>query len=221
VKPARHNLVRRLAYGLGSLAVLLSAANATAAMEVYYYVDASGVSHFTTTAIPGAKPFPMNPVAGRAPRALRSFPSLPASSASRSKYDELIRDTARVYGVEPALVKAVIRVESGFDPEAVSPKGAQGLMQLMPVTARSHGVSDVQDPRENIRGGVRHLRRLLDRFNNDYKLAVAAYNAGSTAVRRHGGLPPYAETRQYVDRVLRFRRQYLKEAGEGDSSRAT
>ena len=105
----------------------------------------------------------------------------------------------------------MIRVESAFDPHAVSPKGARGLMQLTPRMARKHGVANVHDPVENIRGGVGHLRRLLDQFDNDLPLAIAAYNAGAGSVVRHGGLPPYRETRIYVARVLRFRRQYLRQ----------
>ena len=130
---------------------------------------------------------------------------------SGEAYDDLIGELAHRYQVEPALVKAVIRAESDFDPQAVSRKGARGLMQLLPKTARRHGVSNIQDPRENIRGGVRFLRALLDRFGNDTKLAVAAYNAGGGAVQRFGGLPPYRETRRYVATVLRYRDRYLAE----------
>jgi hypothetical protein len=130
---------------------------------------------------------------------------------SREAYDDLIGELARRYQVEPALVKAVIRAESDFDPRAVSSKGARGLMQLTPKTARWHGVSNPQDPRQNIRGGVRFLRALLDRFGNDTKLALAAYNAGGGAVERFGGLPPYRETRRYVATVLRYRARYLAE----------
>jgi len=131
------------------------------------------------------------------------------AAESRGNYDELIRELARRYEVEPALVKAVIRAESDFDPRAVSSKGARGLMQLTPRTARWHGVSNPQDPRQNILGGVRFLRALLDRFDNDTKLALAAYNAGGGAVARFGGLPPYQETRRYVATVLRYRQRYL------------
>jgi len=131
------------------------------------------------------------------------------AAESRENYDELIRELARRYEVEPALVKAVIRAESDFDPRAVSAKGARGLMQLTPKTARRHGVSNPQDPRQNIRGGVRFLRALLDRFDNDTKLALAAYNAGGGTVERFGGLPPYQETRRYVATVLRYRQRYL------------
>ncbi|MGH7897897.1 MAG: lytic transglycosylase domain-containing protein [Candidatus Binatia bacterium] len=127
---------------------------------------------------------------------------------ARRRYDAIIHEYAERYRVDPALVKAVIHVESGFDPRAVSRRGARGLMQLMPVVLRSHGVSDAHDPRENIRAGVRELRSLLDRFRQNRRLAVAAYNAGSGSVRRFGGLPPYRETRRYVARVMKARRHY-------------
>lgn len=126
-------------------------------------------------------------------------------------YDHLVREAATRHQVDVALVKAVIRAESDFVADAVSPKGALGLMQLMPGTARLRGVSRVFDPSENIDGGVRHLRYLLDRYNGNLRLALAAYNAGEKAVDRAGGIPPFPETWDYVARVLRFRDRYLQE----------
>jgi hypothetical protein len=114
-----------------------------------------------------------------------------------------IEEVATRYRVPPRLVAAVIAVESEFNPRAVSRRGAQGLMQLMPATAASLDVQDSFDPRENIEGGVRHLRVLMDRYRNDLPLVLAAYNAGDTAVLTYKGVPPYRETRQYVIRVLR------------------
>jgi soluble lytic murein transglycosylase len=115
-----------------------------------------------------------------------------------------IRAAAQRYGLSEPLVAAVIAVESGFNPRAVSAKGARGLMQLMPATARQLGVRNVFDPAENIDGGVRHLRGLMERFEHNLPLALAAYNAGEGAVAQYGGVPPYQETRQYVTRVLRL-----------------
>jgi soluble lytic murein transglycosylase-like protein len=114
----------------------------------------------------------------------------------------MIRIAAGRHGVPEQLVSAVIRVESGFNPRAVSRKGARGLMQLMPQTASILGVRDSFDPRDNIDGGVRHLRGLIDRFRNNLPLALAAYNAGEGAVNTHGGIPPYPETQAYVGRIL-------------------
>jgi soluble lytic murein transglycosylase-like protein len=115
---------------------------------------------------------------------------------------EIAALTARRHGLEPELVIAVVAVESGFRPQAVSPKGARGLMQLMPKTAESLGVEDAFDPEQNLDGGVRHLGQLLTLYNGDVERALAAYNAGEGAVHRHGGVPPYHETRAYVKKVL-------------------
>jgi hypothetical protein len=129
---------------------------------------------------------------------------------SPTQYDEIILSAAERYGVDPALVRAVVKAESDFNETARSRKGAQGLMQLMPETARLHNVANVYDPEENIEGGVQHLRLLLDRYRGDLRLALAAYNAGVQAVEKHGGIPPFAETKEYVRRVLTFHERYRK-----------
>ncbi len=133
--------------------------------------------------------------------------------AARQRLGSLIRQAARRHGVSADLIRAVVAVESGFDPRAVSPRGARGLMQLMPATAAQLNVDNLYDPAQNLDGGTRHLRGLLDRFDGDLRLALAAYNAGSGAVRRHGGMPPYPETREYVHKVL----QRLADGGSGSS----
>ncbi|TAM62530.1 lytic transglycosylase domain-containing protein [bacterium] len=120
----------------------------------------------------------------------------------------MVDASAARWNVDPALVNAVIANESGFDPQATSKVGAMGLMQLMPATAAGLGVSDPYDPQQNVAGGVRYLRGLLDRFNGDVSLAVAAYNAGPGAVEKYGGVPPYKETQQYVAAVLDSYRRY-------------
>ncbi|MBB5321976.1 lytic transglycosylase domain-containing protein [Marinobacter oulmenensis] len=123
-------------------------------------------------------------------------------------YREEIRVASDEFDVDPALVRAVIHAESAFNPNATSPKGAQGLMQLMPGTARELGVSNALAAEQNIRGGVDYLARMLKRFNGDIRLATAAYNAGPGAVTRYKGVPPYAETKAYVKRVGILRERY-------------
>ncbi len=137
-------------------------------------------------------------LSARAWGALALFPPDPQVKQAAGE----IREISRQYGVDPTLVEAIVRAESAFNRTAVSPKGAGGLMQLMPLTAAALGVLDRFEPRESIRGGVRHLRYLLDRYQGSVALAVAAYNAGEGAVDAHRGIPPYPETEQYVQRVL-------------------
>lgn len=129
--------------------------------------------------------------------------------ANQARYLPMIKEVARDYQLETALLHAVIAVESGYNPAAVSRKGAKGLMQLMPGTARRYGVLDVSDPAQNIRGGARYLKDLLQLFNNDLKLSLAAYNAGEEAVIKYGNrIPPYRETAAYVPRVMDLYRKY-------------
>jgi len=128
---------------------------------------------------------------------------LAAPSSRALSLREQATAAARRHGLDPALVLAVVGVESDFQVDAVSPKGARGLMQLMPEVAAALGVRDPFEPLQNLDGGTRHLGQLLTRFGGDVKLALAAYNAGSGAVERYGGIPPYRETRAYVEKVLR------------------
>jgi len=138
--------------------------------------------------------------------------SLEEREVSVTKYDHLIRAASRKYSLDPALVKAVMHAESLFDPQAISAKGAVGLMQLDPITVRELGISDPFNPKINIYGGVRYLRELLDSFEGDNKLAVAAYNAGPARVVRHKGIPPFKDTHKYLVRVFRYHSHYQKDS---------
>jgi len=139
-----------------------------------------------------------------------------ATPAPLSGLDAAVERIAAEHDVSARLVHSVIQVESNYDAGAISPKGALGLMQLIPATARRFGVSDAFDPLENIQGGVKYLRYLLDLYGGDYPLALAAYNAGEGAVTRYGGVPPYAETRNYLQRVAR-RLEQARPAAKSDS----
>lgn len=174
--------------------------------DVYYYKDADGVFHFTNVARPDAAPFMIDKPLAKLQTPDGSRGDIPDSG----NYDDIIDKVAKRFQVEPELVKAVIRAESGFNRMAISSCGARGLMQLMPGTARTHGVRNIYDAEQNIVGGVKHLRLLLDRHGRSLPRVLAAYNAGSYAVDRHRGIPPIQETQDYVARVLRYRQQYLK-----------
>lgn len=136
-----------------------------------------------------------------------AFGAAPADGGGRTSLDgadlmQLVQTISQEHGVDPKLVDALVRVESSYDPNAVSRRGAMGLMQLMPATARRLDVTDPFDPEENVRGGVKELSRLVDQYSGNLQLALAAYNAGEGAVARYRGVPPYAETRDYVSRIL-------------------
>ena len=200
-------------------------ATAPAHSDIYLYRDPSGALHFTNAPSQSAtrlvlkdRPMPPAPrmfrVPARFPRGGIGFTTglaAPIPLATPTAYDDLIREIADRYDLEYALVKAVIKAESDFNRMAVSPKGALGLMQLMPGTAAQHQVRNVFLPRDNIEGGCRHLRMLLERYSGNVTLAVAAYNAGTQRVEEAGGIPAIPETREYLARVLRYRLAYLRE----------
>ncbi len=159
----------------------------SAAAEVGQYVAAAPTNPVMNTATAEVSPDNREILRGRA--------------MTSRELDSIIEESARRHDVDPNLVRSLIKVESNFNAHAVSPKGAMGLMQLMPGTARTLNVSNPFDPQQNVDAGVRHLKHLLQDFNGDVKLSLAAYNAGAGAVTRSKGVPPYAETRNYVKRI--------------------
>jgi soluble lytic murein transglycosylase-like protein len=179
-------------------AVLWALLVAAAAAAEVRFVERDGTLYVTAAAPPGQQNGPVTPPSS----AEGSAPSAGARSAAAHHYAPLIADIASRHALPAQLVESVIEAESQFNPRAVSSRGASGLMQLMPATAVRLGVRDVFDARENIEGGVRHLRGLIDQYAGDLRLALAAYNAGSEAVARYRGVPPFAETQTYVRRVL-------------------
>jgi len=174
-------------------------------VRIYKYVDPQGVVHLTDT--PPSKQYKLI-YSGSSFWSHQDFFSM-EKSPKAAMLDPFIQRAALTYGLEAALLHAVIKAESAYNARAVSPKGAVGLMQLMPGTASRYGVTDRYDPEENIEGGASYLRDLLRMFNNDVSLALAAYNAGEGAVRKYGNtIPPYQETQYYVSRVLSLYQHY-------------
>lgn len=170
--------------------------------QIYSWVDANG-SLIISNVAPGTN---MGIASYEVPQTDGGIRTTRYVEPQRSRsFDDVIDEHASRQGVRKDLVRAVIQVESGFNPRAISNKGAMGLMQLMPATARELGVRNPMDPSENVRGGVAYLRQLLDRYNGDERLALAAYNAGPGAVDSHGlTVPPYSETRSYVSKVKKL-----------------
>ncbi|HOI74885.1 MAG TPA: lytic transglycosylase domain-containing protein [Syntrophales bacterium] len=186
-----------------ALLLILTAVPGYVAADIYKYEDETGVIHLTNVPTDATKKYTL---IMREPRVIFNR----KIARDINKFDPIITKSAQKHGMDPALIKAVIKAESNFNHQAVSPKGARGLMQLMPATASSLQVDDSFHPEKNIDGGVRYLRYLIRLFNGDLRLALAAYNAGEKAVMRYGGIPPYRETQDYVQRVLSYLNGYKK-----------
>ncbi len=170
---------------------------------IYRYEDENGVIHFTNCPRDPKFKLYLRESKDDVGEELRSL-----SNQDSANYDSLISEFSKKYQVDFALIKAIIRTESGFNPRAVSRKGAKGLMQLMPATAQRMNVSNIFNPRENIEGGVRYFKYLLSLFNNDLRLSLAAYNAGENLVSDLRTIPPYRETVDYVRKVLNYYQSY-------------
>ncbi|MGD9211264.1 MAG: transglycosylase SLT domain-containing protein [Desulfobacteraceae bacterium] len=161
--------------------------------DIYMYIDNQGVLHFTN------RPTSSNYKVYVKENPLKSLPQMDSD-----QYDNIIQEAADLYGVSFSLIKAVIRAESGFNPKAVSHKGAMGLMQIMPDNFKEFNLQDPLDPKDNIMAGVRYIAHLLDRFQGKLPLALAAYNAGPNRVEAYQDIPPIAETEEYVKRVMKY-----------------
>lgn len=190
-----------------ALTALMSAVGAARA-DIYAYWDENGTLNYTNVR---KYPDRYKYITVRKEPKLRTQRKVRARAVTPPAYvKELVAQASRTYQVDQSLVHAVIHAESSYNAKAVSPKGAQGLMQLMPATALRYGVRDVFDPAQNVLAGVRYLKDLLQMFGQDKALAVAAYNAGENAVMRYRGIPPYPETVNYVNKVLQLHSQYGK-----------
>jgi soluble lytic murein transglycosylase len=167
--------------------------------DIYVFIDSEGVLHFTNA-----------PTSSNYKVYMREAPARPKAWYSIQSYDDVINEAARKNGLSFSLIKALIHVESYFNPRAVSKKGAMGLMQIMPQNLELLQISDPFDPWENIMGGARYLKAMMERFNGQLPLALAAYNAGPSAVERYQNIPPYDETQRYVEKVMKLFHIYKK-----------
>src|SRR5690242_20109944 len=196
-QPGKQSPARQPLIGLVGVLLVTSAPSVLAETQVYEYVNSSGVIQLTN--VPSDPKFEAMQPPGR-------------RLVSGLELERAVAREAKQHRLQPALLFAVMKAESSFNPVVVSKAGAVGLMQLVPETAMRHGVRNLYDTDENVAGGARHLRYLLDRFHGNTRLALAAYNAGERKVDRYKQIPPYKETRHYVKKVLSYYRDYRKEA---------
>ena len=186
--------------GLIGIALLVLLFPLAASADIYMYVDREGVVHFTNVPTTSDTDYRVY---------IKEDSQFAAGLYSPDRYDPYIREASELYGLSYPLLKAIIKAESDFNPRAVSRKGALGLMQLMPENVRRLNIDDPFDPWENIMGGARYFRQMLDRFKGKLSLSLAAYNAGPTTVERYNNqIPPYKETENYVEKVMRFYYSY-------------
>jgi len=207
----------RILTGISLLFSFLAAATSADA-DIYTYTDKDGVVHFTNSK-PGKKHkkkyklYLKTPQKRKARPGVVPIPARDTDPARYSRYDASILQAAKTHSIPEAFVRAVIRVESDYDPRVVSVAGAQGLMQLMPATAKRMGCENPFDPHQNIMGGTRYLRHLANMFGGDMVLTIAGYHAGEGAVLKYNGVPPYSSTKSYIRKVLKFYYHFKKKLG--------
>jgi hypothetical protein len=197
---------------LTGIALLFSLCQPRAGVaDIYQYIDENGVIHFSNVGVGNTKKYKRIKSTSKTeqhlttrPRSSAPSPAPRSSSNSPNTYADIINTACGRHGVDPALVHAIVKVESDFNPYALSRKGAMGLMQLMPQTAVVMNVGNSFNPHENIDGGVKYLRYLIDRYEGNLPLVLAAYNSGETAVKKWGTIPPYPETQNYVQRIMKI-----------------
>ncbi|MEM1030786.1 MAG: lytic transglycosylase domain-containing protein [Myxococcota bacterium] len=188
----------------------LCSVSTPATADIYTWTDDAGVVHFSNAGRPRGKLFAKRVTRKKARRRPGVTPRPPSDRSLErfTRYDQHIREAATLYQIPEALIRAVVKVESDYDPRAVSTAGAEGLMQLMPETGLRMNVRNPFDARLNIFAGTRYLRILANHFNGDLQLTIAGYNAGEGAVMKYGGIPPYEETQNYVVKVLMYYQRY-------------
>ncbi len=199
-------IVRKTAATAIGITIMVCSGTYSHAGDIYKYVDENGVLHFTDTPVSGHKMelFIKERIGSRNSYNREDYRSYYTSD----EFNDIIEEAASANDVSSSLIKAMIKVESNFNPNAVSPKGAKGLMQIMPGTMRDLNIDNPFNPYENIMGGSRYISGLLRRFNNELSLALAAYNAGPGMVEKYNNIPPFEETIGYVQKVLHFHRMY-------------
>jgi soluble lytic murein transglycosylase-like protein len=206
----------------GAVVALSLVLGCPADADIYSYTDKDGTVHFTNIRPKGKsskkyKVYMKTPARRKARPGVVPVPARSTDPARYSKYDASIREAARTFSIPEPFIRAVIRVESDYDPRVVSIAGAQGLMQLMPATAKRMNCKNPFDPHDNIMGGTRYLRHLANMFGGDMVLTIAGYHAGEGAVTKYGGVPPYSMTKDYIRKVLKFYYRYKKKAAVGAS----
>ena len=186
--------VRNIICGIFSLVIVIS----------FITFPKERINAFNAPLLKDSRPYKTNIIS----KLRKKYNSRLYTSRRERIYNNIINDAAKKYGIDAALIKAIIMAESGYDHKAVSKRGAIGLMQLMPATADALGVEDIFDPTHNVNGGTKYIKMLLEKFNNNLDLALAAYNAGSTKVRKYNGIPPFRATRTYIKKVVEYYMSY-------------